>query len=118
MNELNSEIAKALATTAGPHISSTFDMTKGPIFPVGRKDVAIMQRDAEDGHSYGRTKWYIAYNNGSGTKIENFHDSGDTHNNCHTLSVEVIRGVLNVKIGWGGSEKILTKKLSELELPE
>lgn len=116
MNELNSELAKTLATNAGPNISSTFDMTRGPIFPAGRKDVAIMQRDAEDGHSYGRTKWYVAYDNGSGTKIENLCDSGNTHDNCHTWSVEVIDGVLTAKVGWGDNKKTLTKKLSDLGL--
>ena len=119
MNELNSEKAKMLATQMGPHIGGgIFDITRDPWFPKGRTDVAIVQRDAEDGSSYGRTKWYIAYDSGGGTQIKTLHDSGNIHDNCHTWSVEVIDGVLTVRIGYGGYEPTLKKKLSELGLPE
>lgn len=116
MRTLNSEVAKMLATSAGPTIH--FNTTRNPWFPKGRTDVAVVQRDAEDGHSYGRTRWYVTYDNGAGTQIELLHDSGDTHDNCHTWSVEVIDGVLTVRIGYGSNEPTLTKKLSDLGLPE
>jgi hypothetical protein len=119
MNILNSEEAIMLATQMGPHIGGRIlDVTRDPWFPKGRTDIAVVQRDAEDGSSYGRTKWYVAYDNGNGTKIQTLHDSGNIHDNCHTWSVEVISEVLTVKIGYGGYEPTLTLKLSKLGLTE
>lgn len=119
MEILNSEEAKRLATQMGPRIGGgILDVTRDPWFPKGRTDVAIVQRDAEDGESYGRTKWYIAFDNGSGTQMELLHDSKETHDNCHTWSVEVIDGELVVKIGYGGYEPTLKRKLSNLGLTE
>lgn len=117
MNVLNQTEAKILVTNMGPSIR--YDITRNPWFPEGRTDIAVVQRDAEDGCSYGRTIWYIAYDNGNGgTKIEKLHDTGPIHDNCHTWSVKVIDGVLNVKIGYGKYEATLKKRLSELGLSD
>lgn len=114
MQVLNLEVAEAMVTKAGPSIG--YDKTRGPWIPKPRTDVAVFQRDAEDGYSYGRTVWYVAYDNGAGPKIEPFHDTGRTHDNCHTWSVEVVDGLLKVRIGYGGHEPTITKPLTTLGL--
>jgi len=116
MKVLNQEEAMELVTEAGPNINSHYDITHEPWFPEGRTDVAIIQRDAEDGSGYGRTKWYVAYDNGKGVRIEQLSDTGEIHDNCHTWSVEVINGVLTAKVGYGGNEGILERDLSHLGL--
>jgi hypothetical protein len=111
MKILNQEEAKRLVTNESPSIR--YDITRDPWFPKSRTDVAVVQRDAEDGCSYGRTVWYVAYDNGKGTKIKRLHDTGTTHDNCHTWSVNVVAGFLVVKTSKGE----FRKELSKLGLP-
>jgi|GEM_PF-1717254 len=115
METLNVEEAKRMVTAMGPSIN--YDTTREPWFPKLRTDVAVVLRDAEDGCSYGRSVLYIAYNNGHGTKIEKFHDTGNIHDNFHVWSVDIIKGILTVRVGYGGHEPTLKKNLSELGLP-
>jgi hypothetical protein len=116
MNELNTVEAKRLATEAGPNIDYSFDMTRGPFFPEGRTDIAIMQRDAEDGNSYGRTAWYVVYDNGHGTMIKKLYDTGNINDNCHTWKVEIINGVLRADVSYGNNKPKVEIALSELGL--
>lgn len=116
MNVLNIEEAKRLVGEAGPNISSMYDLTRGPWMFEPRTDVAVFQRDAEDGHSYGRTIWYVAYDGGAGTKIVELHDTGNIHDNCHTWSATINEGVINVEIGYGSYKKTLQMPLSDLGL--
>ena len=113
---INPEEVKKVVNRLGPHIE--YDITRDCWFPEGRKDIAVIQRDAEDGFSYGRTVWYLAYNNGTGTQVIPLHDTGKIHDNCHTWSVKVEDDILKVRIGYGGYEPTLTKRLSELGIED
>lgn len=116
-NVLDIEKAKELVSKQKPHISKTFDKVSGPWFPEGRKDVAVFQKDAEDGSNYGRTIWYLAYGrDGQGIEVKQLHDTGDIHDNCHTWSVNIVKGEIVVRIGYGGHEPTLKTKLSDLGL--
>jgi hypothetical protein len=116
MKKLDLEKAKRMVTAAGPSIDDNYDITKGPWIFGSRTDIAVFQRDAENGFSYGRTVWYVAYDKGSGVELKVLHDTGRTHDNCHTLWAEIVDGVLEVKIGYGGFEKTLKTRLFDLGL--
>ena len=60
----------------------------------------------------------MVFDYGKGTKVKQISSTGVTHDGGHTWSVEIINGVLNVKIGYGGSERTLQEELSDLGLPE
>lgn len=107
---LDIEEAKSKVTEWGPSIK--YDTTREPVFPPNREDVAIIQRDAEDGETYGRTVWYVAFNKGEGTEIRTFHDTGRTHDNYHIDSVDIEDGILMLKTNRGD----FTMKLSDLGL--
>ncbi len=116
MQKIDVDLAKKLATEAGPVIDDSFDMTRAPMFPGKRTDIAIIQRDAEDGSTYGRTVWYALYDNGSGVKIDSIYDTGNIHDNCHTLSVGVREGMVTAKFSYGNSKPVVRFPLSKYGL--
>ena len=116
MKSLDVDMAKQLVTAAGPTIR--YDKTGNPWFPKDRADVAIIQRDAEDGHSYGRTIWYVAYDNGQGVRIKKLHDTGNIHDNCHTWSIDLVDGVLKVNASYGNTKPKIEVRLSDLGLKD
>ena len=116
MGKIDVEEAMDMVDKAGPFINKHYDITRPPWFPKGRTDIALIQRDAEDGHDRNRTVLYIAYNNGTGTKVVMFYDPGKIHGYFHTWSVKVDKEFLIMKVGYEGQNKTLRKKLSDLEL--
>ena len=122
MAEIDEEKAKRMIAETGPNVK--YNKTLGPWYPQKRKDIAVFERNVEDGGNFERIVWYIAYNNGHKTLIEKLYDTGNIqiddpgHNfftkKCQTISAETDYGFITVNIRGG----VLRKKLSIMGIPD
>jgi hypothetical protein len=101
MNLTVNEI-RSLVDKIGPSLG--YDMTYKPVFPEGRKDVAVVKRLAENGSTYGFDTIYLVWKDKDG-KIHHreIANSRETKDYIHIESVTVNGNEVTVKFGSGGS---------------
>ena len=91
-----------------------FGKNQDPWFPEERKDIAVVQRDWEDGHSKGKTAWYIVYNNGEHVLSERVAMAEDIHHYPHIKSVKIENGKFRVDIQDGEQKRVLKVNLKDI----
>ena len=110
MENINIDKMMKLINAMGPTIGSN-DRTQ--YWQINnRSDVVVAQRTVTLTEGAKRSVWYVGYNNGSGTRIEKLHDTGNIYENCCTWTVTIEEGAIVVKTSKG----IFSKNLSSFGL--
>jgi hypothetical protein len=78
MKEIDEAEAKSFISRVGPHISSTYDLTKWPKYPDTRKDVCVVHRKVSNGASYGYDTLYLVWKPNDNFKYEELANSSST----------------------------------------
>lgn len=112
IKNLNTKEAMDAIKNMPPKISFGYNDIRKPIFPEGRTDICVIQKDAEDGYSCGRTVLYVVYGDAGRIIVDVLYDTGFIHDNFHVWSVKINNNNLTVSIGYGSVKKILTYHLT------
>jgi len=98
--ELTAQEAREYVNRIGPRLG--YDYTYTPIFPEGRKDVAVVVHSAEDGSSYGYDVVYLVWKEADGTiRHKEIANSRATKNYIHIKSITVEGDKVTVKFSSG-----------------
>lgn len=79
------------------------DYTGTPLYPVTRKDIAVVKRSVDNGSSYGYDIVYLVWLSGNEIKAKKLIDSTSTKDYINIRSVIETESGIKIEVGSGGS---------------